>query len=665
MKSGFSFKPGIVSGIYPERKIASTGLLDHWLAKWRNLVGCRCKYNQRRLRSVVKGIHCYADEFATFDDRGMQESITRVKSALATQGLIDDNLKQAFALVMEMADRTLHMRHYDVQLIGGWIMIKGMVAEMETGEGKTFVATLPACVAAMAGIPVHVVTVNDYLVKRDAELMGPLYRAFGLTVGIVVEGMDRPARKAAYACDITYCCNKQLTFDYLKDRMVLGRKGTGLHLLLDRLYAEQSAITTQLHLRGLCFAIVDEADSVLIDESRTPLILSREIAPLEQLHIYQQALDIADKLKEIRDFFIDHRHRHIELTESGARRVQQLAEPLKGVWIAPRRCRELVLQALSARHLFVKDVNYLVKDEKVFIIDEFTGRVMPDRTWEHGLHQLIETKEGCPISGQKETLCRISYQTFFRRYLHLAGMTGTAQEVGGELFSIYRKPVIKVPTHKVCLRKKLRSRHFSTSEQKWSAIVGRIAELHRAKRPILVGTRTVQASELLGRLLNAEGLPHRILNARQDADEAEIVKMAGGWGNITVATNMAGRGTDIKLDDGINEIGGLHVLATEGHEARRIDRQLFGRCARQGDAGSYEMFLSFEDEIVVNYAPRFPLALAKMMIGLTFPGSQRFADNIFRWAQIRAERHHHSIRAGLLKMDEHLQNLLAFSGKAE
>ncbi len=665
MSSGAMYKPGIVTGIYPERQIASPGLLEQWLAKWNNFFDCRIKYSQRRLRSVVKAIHCYGDQLTTLDDRALAERISGVKSALAIQGLIDDNLKQVFALVVEVADRTLQMRHYDVQLIGGWIMIKGMVAEMETGEGKTLVATLPACAAAMAGIPVHVVTVNDYLVKRDAELMGPLYRAFGLTVGCIVEGMDRSARQAAYACDITYCSNKQLTFDYLKDRMVLGRKGAGLHLLLERLCAEQSAKISQLHLRGLCFAIVDEADSVLIDESRTPLILSREIAPLDQLHVYQQALHIAGQLKEIRDFFIDHRHRHIELTAAGALRVRQLSESLYGIWTAPRRSRELVLQALSARHLFVKDVNYLLKDGKVIIIDEFTGRVMPDRSWEHGLHQLIETKEGCPISGQKETLCRISYQTFFRRYLHLAGMTGTAREVGGELFSIYRKPVIKVPTHKACQRKRLRSRHFPTSEQKWSAIVARIAELHRQKRPILVGTRSVEASEHLGRLLGVEGLPYRILNARQDADEAEIVKTAGGWGNITVATNMAGRGTDIKLDDGINEIGGLHVLATECHEARRIDRQLFGRCARQGDAGSYEMFLSFEDEIVAKFAPRLPLGLAKVLISLRFPGTRTFADSIFRWAQIRAERHHYSIRAGLLKMDEHLQNLLAFSGKPE
>ena len=660
-----TFRPGIVEGLYPERYLPNVGFLDQKLAKSGNIFKRLFNYNQRSLRSVVKSANQYTDEFEMLEDQALDERIKGLKSNLLRHGLDDQFIIEAFALIREVAERKVGLRHYDEQLIGGWVIIKGMVAEMDTGEGKTLVATLPACTAAMAGIPVHIVTVNDYLVERDAAFLEPVYQAFGLTVGVITEDMDLAARQAAYACDITYCSNKQLTFDYLKDRLVLGRKGSRLHLQLGRLYAKQAAKNSQLHLRGLCFAIVDEADSVLIDESRTPLILSRENNSLDQLYVYQQALNIAEQLKEIRDFLIDRRHRNIELTESGIKRVSHNTEVLSGIWSAKRRSHELIIQALSAKHLFLKDINYLVKDGKVLIIDEFTGRVMADRSWERGLHQLIETKEGCEMSGQKETLCRISYQTFFRRYLHLAGMTGTAKEVAGELFSVYQQSVIKIPTHKPSRRKRLSTHYFSTAAQKWSAIVERIDEIHQLGRPILVGTRSVEASEHLGQLLTEKGLMHRILNARQDANEAEIIKAAGTLGCITVATNLAGRGTDIGLGDGVDEIGGLHVIASECHEARRIDRQLFGRCARQGNAGSHEMMLSLEDEIVTKYALRMLLVFAKALCNKRISGAQLLAASVFYWAQIRAERHHASIRVSLLKMDENLQNLLAFSGKSE
>lgn len=665
MVSRSTFRPGIVEGLYPERSLPKTGFLDQVLAKSGNVSQRLFKYNQRSLRSVVKSVNKYTYELGILNDQLLDERIKCLKSNLILRGLDDKFIIEAFALVREVAGRKLAMRHYDVQLIGGWVIIKGMVAEMETGEGKTLVATLPACTAAMAGIPVHIVTVNDYLVKRDAALMGPVYKAFGLSVGLITEEMDLATRQAAYACDITYCSNKQLTFDYLKDRLVLGRNGGHFQLQLERLYAKQAAKNSRLHLHGLCFAIVDEADSVLVDESRTPLIISRESHSLDQLHIYQQALTITEQLKEIRDFLIDRRHRHIELTESGINRIKQNTESLSGIWSAERRSRELIILALSAQYLFLKDINYLVKDGEVLIIDEFTGRVMADRSWERGLHQLIETKEGCAISGQKETLSRISYQTFFRRYLHLAGMTGTAKEVAGELFSVYRQSVIRIPTNKPSKRKPLPTRYFSTAAQKWSAIVERIQEIHQQGRPVLIGTRSVEASEHLGQLLSAKGLPHRILNARQDADEADIIKAAGTWGCLTVATNMAGRGTDIILAPGVNELGGLFVIATECHEARRIDRQLFGRCGRQGNAGSHEMFLSFEDEIVTKYTLLMLLTIARKLSIKHMPGSQIFASAVFYWAQTRAERHHASIRMGWLKMDENLQNLLAFSGKSE
>jgi len=657
-----TFRPGIVEGLYPEKVVHKKNYLDQLLAKVANFFSETTQYNDRSLNSVVRVINEYADEFSSLEEQALEQEIQSIKSDLMLHGLQDAVVMKAFALIKEVAGRKLGMRHYDVQLKGGWILIKGMIAEMETGEGKTLVATLAACSAAIAGIPVHVVTVNDYLVERDAKLMEPVYNAFGLSVGVILEDMDLPDRQAAYACNITYCSNKQLTFDYLKDKLVLGRNSSSFHLQLERLYANKTAKLAQLHLRGLCFAIVDEVDSVLIDESRTPLILSRENNSLDQLYMYQQALNIAERLKEKTDYILDRKNHYIALTDPGIESVTQSTQSLSGVWSAARHSRELVVQALSALHLFVKDINYLVKDGKILIIDEFTGRVMPDRSWERGLHQLIETKEGCEISGQRETLCRISYQAFFQRYLHLAGMTGTAQEVAKELFTVYQQPVIKVPTNKPGKRKKMPTQYFSTAEKKWGAIIEQIERIHKEGRPILVGTRSVEASEHLGALLVKKKLNHQILNARQDAGEAGIIEMAGAKGSITVATNMAGRGTDILLAPGVNEAGGLHVIVSECHESRRIDRQLFGRCGRQGNNGSYEMFLSFDDEIAINYMPLIIYTLAKK---ISASGFQTLATLTFYLAQSRAERHNAKIRESLLKMDENLQDVLAFSGKSE
>jgi len=661
MASRSVFKPGILQGPYPERNIQPQGFFDQTLLWSANLA----KHNQKSLDAFALAVNQCGKRLENFDDDQLDAQIKQVKAKLHLSGFEDEPVSEAFALIREISGRKLSMRHFDVQLIGGWVMLQGMIAEMNTGEGKTLTATLPACTAAMAGVPVHIVTVNDYLVLRDSELMGPIYQTLGLSVGTITEGMDFGARKAAYACDITYCSNKQLTFDYLKDRLVLGRKGSRMQLQLNRLYAQQDTKAPQLLLRGLCFAIVDEADSVLIDESRTPLILSRDKPSLEQLLVYQQALQIAGQLKVGNDFFINQRNRNIELSEPGMDRVKQIVEPLSGIWSATKRSRELVLQALSAQHLFIKDIDYLVKEGKVQIIDEFTGRVMPDRSWEKGLHQMIETKEECVISDQRETIARISYQTFFRRYLHLAGMTGTAQEVRKELFSVYQIPVIKIPPNKPIQSKHLPTTYYASSQKKWAGIVQRIADIHQQGRPVLVGTRSVEASEHLGQLLAMKGLPHCVLNARQDADEASIVEQAGALGCITVATNMAGRGTDIKLAPGINELGGLHVIVSECHEARRIDRQLFGRCGRQGNAGSYEMSLSLEDEIVKKYGFSWLLAAVQKMKKNNTPGFGLMAYVLFQRTQTRAEQHQASIRAGLLKMDLNLQNLLAFSGKSE
>ena len=660
-----NFKPGIVMGNYPEQEVPTISLPDQILAKSLRFFQQGFNYNSHALSSVIRAIYQYDKSFKELSDDALADKISQIKSTLYLRGLEDKLIYECFALIREVSGRQMNMRHFDVQLMGGWVMLKGQIAQMQTGEGKTLVATLPACVAALTGMPVHIITVNDYLVQRDAELMTPIYQQFGLSVGTITEDMELEERQAAYACDITYCSNKQLTFDYLKDKQVMGRNSNTFQLQLDKLSYNDDSLSSRLHLRGLCFAIVDEADSVLVDESRTPLILSREKKSADQKKMYEKALNIAEQLNVNDDFIIDQRSQMIDLTLSGSEYIKQETASLNGIWSAKKYAKEVIVQALSAKYLFLKDIDYLVKDNKVVIVDEFTGRVMPDRSWEAGLHQLIEIKEGCEITGQKETLAKISYQSFFRRYLHLSGMTGTAKEISGELFSVYKLLVINIPTHKPVLRKHFMSRFFSREDDKWLNVLERIKFIHKTQRPILIGTRSVEASEHLANLLLSAGLDYNLLNARHDANEAEIVKNAGIAGSITIATNMAGRGTDISLSSGVNDMGGLHVIATECHESGRIDRQLFGRCGRQGNEGSYEMYLSLDDEIAQKYTPALIISLSKIILNSHIPGSILFTRFIFYWSQTRAQIHHASIRANLFKMDTKRDDLLAFSGKSE
>jgi preprotein translocase subunit SecA len=539
-----------------------------------------------------------------------------------------------------------------------------MVAEMETGEGKTLTATLPACTLALGGVPVHIITVNDYLARRDADWMEPIYKALGLTVGTIIHGMDPNARRDAYGCDVTYCTNKEVAFDYLRDRIVLWDRPSQIRLQLERLYGENSR-ANRLTMRGLRFAIVDEADSVLVDEARTPLIISSEIGGFYDSGVYQQALAMAKGLRQGKDFSISS-ERTVELNNCGKKRITDDVWPDQDQPLNYAQRQELVRQALVAMHLFDRDKHYLVKDGKIQIIDEYTGRLMADRSWEHGLHQLIEVKEGCDITQRKETLARISYQRFFRRYLRLAGMTGTAREVAGELWSIYRLRVVTIPTNRPMRRRFLPERVYGSVDRKWKTIVKTIAETNEKGRPVLVGTRSVEASEHLDRLLEDAGLSHSVLNARQDKEEAEIIARAGEHGRITVATNMAGRGTDIKLAPGVAEEGGLHVIATERHDTRRIDRQLFGRCGRQGDPGSAEAIISLEDELIDVYGGKLLRWLAAAL--LRFPGGsvgRMLGKFLFYHAQRKAERLHARMRHDLLKMDEQISDSLAFSGRSE
>jgi len=659
-------RPGLELGPYPERNDPQHSKLERALLAATHAVSLRSRPQPARYQAVIRAINKRGTVLAGLSDAQLREQTLELRYKLRQHGLSSGKWPiECFALVRESAQRILQMRHFDVQLMGGWGMLHGMIVEMQTGEGKTLTATLPACTAALAGIPVHIITVNDYLVTRDAQWMQPLYHALGLSVGTITEGMDSVARRAAYHCDVTYCTNKQIAFDYLKDRIALGNERGGLQLRLESLYSDQPRCE-RLLLPGLCFGIVDEADSVLIDEARTPLIISAPRDTTRQRETYEQALQLADALQPDIDFKLDMRERSVELTDNGKTRLAGLAQGLQGAWGGLRIREELVSRALSARHLFHRDEHYLLRENKVQIIDSFTGRIMSDRSWEHGLHQLIEIKEGCPLSGQNETLARISYQRFFRRYLRLAGMTGTCREVASELWSVYRLKVVTVPTNRPIQRKRRPDRLYNSAESKWKAIVETIRELHAQGRPVLVGSRSVASSEHLSRMLERESLAHKVLNARKHEFEAEIITHAGEPAAITVATNMAGRGTDIRLGVGVAEQGGLHVIISERHETGRIDRQLFGRCARQGDPGSYQAILSLEDELYTRYCPPAVGRLVRWSRrNATALGPAWFWGAVTRLSQRVAEREDARTRRELMKWDESLGNILAFSGRPE
>jgi len=652
-------RPGIALGHYPEREDERLSWLDRTASAAFGTLRQHLGRNNLD-RDFVDRVATAARGLDRLDERAISGIVAELRRELHKHGLRPNLVARSFALIRELAGRCLGMRHFDVQLLGGWAMMRGKIAEMETGEGKTLAATLPAATAALAGIPVHIITVNDFLVSRDAAWMKPVYDALGLSVGTVLEGMALAERKRAYGCAITYCTNKQIVFDYLKDRLLLQQENRALHLRIEGLHRSEPRVH-KLMMRGLCFAIVDEADSVLVDEARTPLIISGGQATGDQERVYQQALDTARRMRQGRDYVIRERDRHVDLTELGKAHAVRLTERHGGVWRSLGHREDLVGQALSALHLYTLDRHYIVDEGRIHIVDEYTGRIMPDRSWERGLHQMVEAKEGLEISGRQETLARISYQRFFRRYLRLAGMTGTASEVAGELWSVYRLDVVRIPTNRRSARRQHADIIHSTRAQKWQAIAARVCALHHAGRPVLVGTRSVADSEHLSRLLDEVGIPHSVLNARQNQAEAEIVGQAGQPRRVTVATNMAGRGTDIKLANGVADAGGLWVIASERHDARRIDRQLFGRCGRQGDPGEYQAIISLDDDLVRTIFGRLldhiRPADGKVPLWL--------GCALFGWAQRTTQRRHSEIRRRLLHSDDNLQDLLAFSGRGE
>jgi preprotein translocase subunit SecA len=652
-------------GLYPERTWEPPNWAEALLGRLREMFNTRSSGRNRTLAQFVRGVENAGQRLAGMSDIELQYQARANSELLQREGLTRQHITMAFAVIREASGRTLGMRHHDVQLMAGRVLIDGMLAEMETGEGKTLMASLPAATAALAGIPVHVITVNDYLAARDAEKMAPLYTFLGLTVATVGADMDDAARRQAYAADITYCTNKQVAFDYLRDRVQLRNSGGRLSLQAEQLTGNESTLD-RVVMRGLCFAIVDEGDSVLVDEAGTPLILTQSgLSSEAENELYRQATNFAMTLKRDVDFSLDESRRHVGLTKAGAEKITTSTQSLGGQWKLRARREELIEQALSARYLFLRDREYLLRDDAVMIIDDLTGRVMGDRKWERGLHQMIEIKEGCEPSPPNEVLARISYQRFFRRYLHLCGMTGTARETAGELQSVYGLRVRKIPTHQPSQLRHHGDNMFATSDARWQRLVERLGELHREQRPVLVGTRSVGDSEYLGSLLAKAGLPHQVLNARQDEDEAGLVERAGEPGAITIATNMAGRGTDIPLAPGVDQTGGLHVIAAERNAARRIDRQLFGRSARQGAPGSYESILSLEDRVIDHFMPKFmPLIAARYgrKPGL-LPGW--LGKWVANHCQRKSEQQQRLQRRALEKMDEQYGRMLSFSGERE
>ena len=614
------------------------------------LFGTHSTRELKRVYPIVDKIEALRPEMTALTDEELKGKTKEFKDRLANGETLDDLLVEAFAVVREAARRVLGMEHYRVQLIGGIILHQGRIAEMRTGEGKTLVSTLPAYLNALEGKGVHIVTVNDYLAHRDAEWMGAVHEFLGLKVGCVLNSMEKDERREAYNCDITYITNNELGFDYLRDNMVIYK--------------------AQLVQRGLHYAIIDEVDSVLIDEARTPLIISgqsgkstklyevcdilaRQLEKGEYRELSKMDALMGEMVEESGDFVVNEKDKIVNLTESGVMKVEDffhienLADPEN------LEIQHNIILALRANYLMFRDRDYVVQDDKVMIVDEFTGRIMPGRRYSDGLHQAIEAKEKVQVKRESKTLATITFQNFFNKYDKKCGMTGTAQTEEKEFRDIYGMDVIEIPTNRPVQRKDLHDSVYKTKKEKLRAVVRDIKETHETGQPVLVGTINIDASEELSRMLNREGIPHKVLNAKFHELEAEIVKDAGVHGAVTIATNMAGRGTDIKLDDAAREAGGLKIIGTERHESRRIDNQLRGRSGRQGDPGCSKFYISLEDDLMRLFGSE---RLMSVFNALGVPEDEeiqhKMLTDAIEKAQMKIESNNFGIRKNLLEYDQ-------------
>ena len=663
--SDIKLRPGQTLGLYPQQQETWPGKLETQVRQVFEQVNYLFRRRKFRKNYILKKVKDYERVVIKFSAYDLANHIKQLRKRLHQHGLQDNLVAEAFATIREVSHRTLGKRHFDEQILGGWVIINGLLVEMETGQGKTLTATLPACTAALAGIPVHIVTANDYLAERDEELLRPLYQQMGLSSASVIDGMETEPRKAAYQCDIVHSTSQQITFDYLRDRMEMGDEIGKLEIQFKHLQNQHLHKPSAFLLRGLCFTIIDEADSLLVDEAKTPLIISQTRQSEEQNQAYFDALYLATSLDIQSDYKVNEQHQEVALTTVGKKKLAELVNTLGDYWQQRKRREIMVSQALKAKLLFIRDTHYLVRDDKIEIIDTLTGRAMPDRSWEHGLHQLIEAKESCEITGERDPLARIGYQKFFKRYLRLSGMSGTVTEVAGELKSVYGLRVVKIPTHQPSKRKMQPEKVFKNSKQKWDAFIDKIRNLHQKGQPILIGTNTVAESKKISDILTKVKLSHQVLNAQQDQQEADIIAKAGQLNSITVATNMAGRGTDISLGQGVKEIGGLHVIATTRNDARRIDRQLYGRCARQGDPGSAEAFMSLQDENLVAFYPTAILNFIAIFCNNNKALPNWLGKIILTLPQKWTEYQHYKIRCMLIKQDKQQAKTLSFTGRME
>jgi preprotein translocase subunit SecA len=584
-----------------------------------------------RLRRTADRVNALEPQMQMLSDEELRGKTVEFRARLADGEVLDEMLPEVFAVVREAGKRTLGMRHFDVQIMGGQVLFEGRIAEMKTGEGKTLVATLPVYARALVGRGVHVVTVNDYLARRDAEWMSPLYEFLGLTVGIIQHGLDSAQRRAQYACDVTYVTNNEVGFDYLRDNM-----------------AWQIEDLVQ---RDLYFALVDEVDSILVDEARTPLIISGPSQ--ESTELYDNFAKIIPRLKKGEDFTVDEKAHAVPITEAGVAKVEKMLGISN---LYDQRNIELAHQlnaALKAWNLFHRDQQYIVKDGEVIIVDEFTGRLMHGRRYSDGIHQAIEAKEGIKVRGEDQTLATITFQNLFRLYDHLAGMTGTAKTEEREFRDIYGLDVVVVPTNRAMARKDHADIVYKSEKAKFEAVVNEIIEEHGKGRPVLVGTRSIEKSELLAAMLRRRGVECNVLNAKYHEQEAEIVKNAGQPAQVTIATNMAGRGTDIKLGEGVPEAGGLHIIGTERHESRRIDNQLRGRSGRQGDPGSSRFYISLEDEVMRLFGgDRLTSVMERFGFTDEQPIESGMVSKSIENAQRKVENHNYEIRKHVLEYDD-------------
>ena len=597
----------------------------------KKIVGTKNDRELKRLDNYVREINALEPDTQKLSDDELKNKTQEFKNRLNQGESLEDILPETFAVVREVGKRTLNMRHFDVQLIGGVVLHEGKIAEMKTGEGKTLVATLPIYLNALTGKGVHLITVNDYLARRDSEWMGTIYKFLGMSVGVIQHDMNDKERQEAYQSDITYGTNNEFGFDYLRDNMKF-----------------DSAEFVQKHLN---YAIVDEVDSILVDEARTPLIIS---GPSEEsTDKYYKINQIIPPLKKGSDFDIEEKTRSVSLTEGGVAKAEKLLN-LNNLY-DPKNIEILhhVNQGLKAHAIFKRDVDYVVKEGEVLIVDEFTGRMMPGRRYSDGLHQALEAKENVKIESENQTLATITFQNYFRMYEKLAGMTGTADTEAAEFHSIYKLEVIVVPTDKKMIRDDCSDVIYRTTKEKFNAIVDEIVELNKKGQPMLVGTISIENSEKISHMLKRRGVKHHVLNAKHHEKEAEIVSAAGKKSSVTIATNMAGRGTDIVLEDGVPDLGGLHILGSERHESRRIDNQLRGRSGRQGDHGSSRFYISMEDDLMRIFgSDRISGIMQKLGMEEGVPIEHKLISRAIENAQKKVEGHNFDIRKHLLEYDD-------------